>query len=229
MKLSERLRACAELVCPGNVAADVGTDHGYLALYLLGQGICPEVYASDLREGPLSAARRSALRAGIQEHISFVLSDGLQKLPVDRIGTVIIAGMGGDNIISILDREPGVRNGCLQMILQPQSKAAELRRYLTEQGFSILREKLSRDGRFLYTAMEARYTGEQTGLTPGQQLISPALLREQSPLLGEFLSRVRDGVEQSIRGLRQAREPDSDLLSWYETAFRELAELEEQL
>ncbi len=229
MKLSQRLGSCAELVRPGGVAADVGTDHGYLALYLLEQGICPEVYASDLRAGPLSAARRSAQRAGIQEHITFVLSDGLQNLPVDRIDTIIIAGMGGDNIIAILDREPGVRNGRLQLVLQPQSKAAELRRYLTDQGFAILREKLSRDGKFLYTALEVRYTGEKTVLTPGQQLISPALLREQSPLLGEFYARVRDGVEQSVQGLRRAREPEEALLTWYETAFRELTEMEELL
>ena len=81
MKLSNRLLACASLVRPGELVADVGTDHGHLPVYLLEQGICTHVIAGDLREGPLSAAKASAALAGVQEHITFRLSDGLKTSP----------------------------------------------------------------------------------------------------------------------------------------------------
>ena len=102
MKLSSRLLNCANMVQPGNVAIDVGTDHGYLPIYLLEQGICPHVLASDIREKPLEAAKRSARRAGISKGISFYLSDGLKDIPTDEFQTVICAGMGGDCFIVIL-------------------------------------------------------------------------------------------------------------------------------
>ena len=69
MKLSNRLLACASLVRPGELVADVGTDHGHLPVYLLEQGICTHVIAGDLREGPLSAAKASAALAGGAYHL----------------------------------------------------------------------------------------------------------------------------------------------------------------
>ena len=127
MKLSSRLLSCASMVRPGGVAADVGTDHGYLAVYLVEQGICPVVFASDIREGPLSAARRSAEKAGLTEQIRFCLSDGLRELPVSGIDTVICAGMGGENIIHILESEPKVFDPEKQLITSGHATAEYLK------------------------------------------------------------------------------------------------------
>ena len=225
MKLSSRLLSCAELVQRGNIAADVGTDHGYLALYLLEQGICPRVYASDLREQPLMAARRNAARAGVTERIEFCLSDGVQALPLERIQTVICAGMGGDNMISILSAAPALRSENYQLILQPQSAGNDLRRWLGEQGFSICREKLSRDGKFLYTAMEVRF-GKGKEQSPGEQFISPALRDSGDPLLKDYMDRVRSSVEMSVQGLHRAKSADPQLVRYYETALAELRDME---
>ena len=227
MKLSDRLRSCAGMVRRGGVAADVGTDHGYLALYLLETEICPRVFASDLREGPLAAARRSAAGSGVSDRITLVLSDGLSAMDMGEIDTVIIAGMGGDTIRSILDREPGVRDGSKQLILQPQSKTAELRQYLDVSGFRILREILSRDGRFLYTAMEAVYDGVTRHRSPGQSLV-PDCLRGD-PLYRAYLTRERARLERTMGGLGRAREPDPSALAFYESARLELEEMEEAL
>lgn len=69
-------------ICPrGTRAADIGTDHGYLAVYLLREGICPFVTAADLREQPLQKARENAARFGVSENMQFFLSDGLQSIP----------------------------------------------------------------------------------------------------------------------------------------------------
>ena len=226
IKLSDRLRSCAELVKPGNIAADVGTDHGYLALYLLEQNICPAVFASDLREGPLNAARRSAAREGVSDRITFVRSDGLQALPLSEIHTVICAGMGGDTIQGILSAAPGVRDPGKQLILQPQSKAPELRKWLLQNGFSVLRERLSRDGKFLYTAMEVRFTGEEKLLSPGQAVLPPWLAGSGDPLLPAYIARVRMGAAQTVSGLRRAKQTNQALLAEYEEIDAYLLEME---
>ena len=220
IKLSGRLQSCAGLVERGAVAADVGTDHGYLALYLLEAGICPFVYASDLREGPLSAARRSAAGTDVSGRIAFVLSDGLTALDMDNIDTVILAGMGGDTIRGILEAEPAVRDGWKQLVLQPQSKTAELRRYLGSQGFHIRREVLSRDGKFLYTAMDVRYDGVLRSFTPGRELV-PDMLADD-PLYEAYLTREVDRLRRTIRGLEHAASPDRAALSRFQAALAEL-------
>lgn len=228
MKLSSRLLSCAHMVQPGNVAADVGTDHGYLPIYLLRQGICPQVIAADIREMPLEAAKRSARRAGITEGISFYLSDGLENLPVDEIQTVICAGMGGDCIVHILEQAKAVWTPDYQLILQPQSAASDLRKWLGEHGFSICRERLSQDGKFIYTAMEVRYGGG-CPMTPGYHYLSKALLECRDPLLNAYARRIQQNLQQTVSGMRAARAPvDTAARSYYETALLEVAELEEQ-
>ena len=85
MKLSNRLYACAGLVRPGSHAADIGTDHGYLPIYLISNGICESVVAADLRPMPLQAAKNNALQAGLSNRITFCLSDGLRSVPLEGI------------------------------------------------------------------------------------------------------------------------------------------------
>ena len=229
IQLSSRLQSCADLVRRGNPAVDVGTDHGYLAIYLLQQGICPKVCAADLREGPLEAARRSARRENVRENISFVLSDGLHNINIDEIRTVICAGMGGDNIIGILEAAPEVRDPGLQLVLQPQSKAPELRRYLAERGFSLRQERISRDGKFLYTAMEAGWTGDSRILAPGEDWLSQALLQSGDPLGPDYISRMIQSVSMSVNGLHKASNPDPALLEYYQKVLEYLREREEKL
>ncbi len=224
MKLGDRLLSCAELVKKGNIAADIGADHAYLSIYLLEKGICPHVYVSDLREMPLAAGMRNAIRAGITENITFCLSDGLKNLPMEQIETIICAGMGGDNIIGILSADATICSSEYQLILQPQSSVHVLRRWLSEQGFSVIREKLSQEGRFIYTAMEVYY-GKHNVLSPGQQFIPDILLKSGDPLLPTYFSKVKKSVQMSVDGLHKSKYTNSQLLDYYETAFAELNEM----
>lgn len=226
MKLTNRLLACASLVCPGNVAADVGTDHGYLPIYLLEQGICPRVMAADIREMPLEAAKRSVRKAGITEGVSFYLSDGLEQLPVAEFQTVICAGMGGDCIIGILDRARAVWQPGYQFILQPQSSVSDLRRWLSEQHFDILRERLARDGKFIYTVMEVVYGGDMR-LTPGEQFLPMSRFDRQDPLLEDYYHRILDSLKLTVRGLNQAKQVPAGQKEYYDTALSQVIEMGE--
>jgi tRNA (adenine22-N1)-methyltransferase len=227
MKLSERLLACAELVRPGNIAADIGTDHGHLPIYLLEHQICPKVLAADLREKPLSAARRNACEAGVQDRMEFYLSDGLCDVPLQEARTIICAGMGGNCIMDILSHTKAVWTPEYQFILQPQSVVGELRAFLGENGFQILREKLAQDGRFLYTVMEVSYGGGMP-LGIGQRYRPQGQVQRDTPLYREYMKRVIGSLQQTVQGLKSAKQADPERLSYFETALKELGELEDE-
>ena len=165
LPLSNRLLACCQFVRPGDRVADVGCDHGYLGIHLLQQGIASSVIASDVKEGPLHGAVLNARKYGVGERISFYLSDGVRQIPRD-FDCVVCAGMGADTMISILEAAPWLRDGKYRLILQCQSKRPALRAYLAQAGFSITRETLARDGKFIYPVMEVSY-GPSPLPTPG--------------------------------------------------------------
>ena len=108
LPLSDRLLACAGFVRPGDRVADVGCDHGYLSIHLLQSGIARSCIASDVAEGPLQSAMRNARKFGVQENISFYLSDGVRNIPRD-FDCMVCAGMGADTIISILEAATWLR------------------------------------------------------------------------------------------------------------------------
>lgn len=243
LPISKRLLCCAGLVPPCDTVADVGTDHGYLAIHLLQAERCAHAIAADLREKPLESARTNAALFGIAEvpynpaaahserhtlphGISFVLSDGLNELKPGSFDTLVLAGMGGDLIASILDAAPWLDGGAYTLILQPQSAANDLRRWIGDRGWSIDRERLVRDGRFLYSVMAVR-PGQGRALSPGEQYVSPALRRENDPLYPEYLGRMRRALELTVRGITQSEDPaDLDRAKYYEQALEEVRALQ---
>lgn len=198
LPLSGRLLACCRFVHPGDRVADVGCDHGYLSIHLLQTGIASHVYASDVREGPLSSAKRNAQAYGITEKIDFFLSDGVQSLPRD-FDTLVCAGMGGDTMVSILSTAPWLQGSRYRLILQCQSKTPLLRRYLSENGWEIRRETVLRDGRFLYTVMEVLWNPQAPRLTAGQWYFPPALRDCMAPETHEYYRWVVDGLKLAVQ------------------------------
>ncbi len=167
LPISDRLLACAAFVRPGDRVADVGCDHGYLSIHLLLSGIAVSAIASDVKEQPLLSAVRNAEKYGVRDQMEFYLSDGVRSIPRD-FDTMVCAGIGGDTMVSILDAAPWLKDGKYRLILQCQSKTPMLRKYLSNNGYSIAKESALRDGRFLYTVMEVTYTPNAPRLSPAQ-------------------------------------------------------------
>lgn len=224
LPISKRLLCCASMVQPGSRVADIGTDHGYLGIYLLQSGAARHVIACDLRKDPLENARRNAKLFGADGAMEFRLSDGLGKIRPDEVDTVVMAGMGGDLIQKILSQCSWRRREGLQFILQPQSAGNVLRRWLCEDGFEIQREEPVQDGHFLYTVMDIRQ-GEPAPLTPGTEYASPALLASGSPLVGNYLARVENALQETVRGLTNAEKQRPERLAYFGQALLEIQEM----
>ena len=224
LPISKRLLCCASMVQPGSRVADIGTDHGYLGIYLLQSGAARHVIACDLRKDPLENARRNAKLFGVDGAMEFRLSDGLEKILPDEVDTVVMAGMGGDLIQRILSQCPWRKREGLQFILQPQSAGNVLRRWLCEDGFEIQREEPVQDGHFLYTVMDIRQ-GEPAPLTPGTEYASPALLASKSPLVGTYLARVENALQETVRGLTNAEKQRPERLAYFGQALLEIQEM----
>ena len=222
LPISQRLLLCAALVPPGARVADVGCDHGYLGIHLLKTGTAKHVIATDLREKPLEKARENARRLGADGEMDFFVADGLGAVSPGQVDTIVIAGMGGDNIAAILEAAPWVRDPQYTLILQPQTSGNDLRRYLGRAGFSIETERLVRDGGFLYFTILARYGGGRP-LTPGEQYLSLQLLHSGDPLLSDYFDRILPALERTVAGIRAGG--DQQKLQYYQQALDEVREM----
>jgi len=160
IKLSTRLKALAELIRKDAAVADIGTDHGYLPVFLAQTGTAKRIIASDISSASLSSARRSAEVFDVSEAITFHVANGLDGIASTDVDTIVIAGLGGETILSILEKAPWTKSHNITLILQPQTKIDLLSRFLYDNGYEIIQTKSVIDKRKSYTIILA--TGERT-------------------------------------------------------------------
>lgn len=201
MQLQPRLALLAEMVPRNCRLADVGTDHGYLPVYLMQQGHIAGAIAADIVEGPLEHARRTAEEYGV-EGIAFRLCDGLSGIAPEEADTVVVAGMGGETIIAILEAAPWTASGQHTLLLQPMTKATDLRRWLGVSGFTFTEERLVWDKGYLYPVLRVTGGGQPVILTERQALCGTAL--QNDPLYGDYLAQHAEKLRKAAAGLRRS-------------------------
>ncbi len=155
--LDKRLQCVGAMVREGASLADIGTDHAYLPVALMQEGRIVGAIAADIGEGPAASARQHITEAGLSEQIAVRVCDGLRGIAPDEVTDIVIAGMGGETIIHILEDAPWTRTETLRLILQPMTKSAELRLWLDAHGFAIEEEHVVCDGRHVYLALAASF------------------------------------------------------------------------
>ena len=225
LKLQPRLLCIAEAVPSGARLADIGTDHAYLPVWLLREGRIPYAIASDINRGPLEHARRTAEVYGVAARMDFRLCAGLDRIAPGEADTVVVAGMGGETIVSILSVAPWLREGGVVLLLQPMTKAEVLRRYLTENGFCIASERLVEDKGTIYAVLRAE-AGESAPLTAAQAWCGAVSPREA--LYGAYAAdRVRK-LEEAAAGMRRGKSADMALIASMEADARALRNMIEE-
>ena len=202
LQLQPRLQLLADMTPTGCRLADIGTDHGYLPVWLLQRERIQSAIAADIGAEPLAHARRTAEEYGV-EGISFRLCDGLANISPEETDTVIIAGMGGETIIAILESAPWTKDGAHTLLLQPMTKAAELRRWLSVNGYAFTDERLVWDKGKLYVVLQMT-AGEP--FTPDEARLYGGLHLEGDPLYGDYLDAQLQRLRRRLDGLRHSRE-----------------------
>lgn len=180
------------MIEPGSRVADIGTDHGLLPIWLVRNDIARTVVASDIAIKPLERARENARRYGCADRISFVCAPGLDGIEPGSVNCVVIAGLGGDVMVSVLDAAQWLRDGC-RLVLQPMSRPETVREYLFANGWYLADEKALTDAGRAYVVMRAE-RGENTLTRPID--IYSGLISEGSGEAGAYL------LERSARILR---------------------------
>ena len=177
------------MVSPGSRVVDIGTDHAHIPMYLVESGKVEKALAADVNKGPLSIADQHIMEAGLSDRISTCLSDGLDKLMVNDQDSVVIAGMGGLLIRSILANDLLKAKIVKELILGPHSEVYELRRFLTENGMLIVDEKaLVEDGKY-YFLIKTCVGDSLISLEEDELRYGPLLLKRKDPVLKEYLRK----------------------------------------
>ena len=214
MELSDRLQAVAGLVTAGNVACDVGCDHGFVSIYLAERGISPRVIAMDVNRGPLQTARGHIGEYGLAELIETRLSDGVEALAAGEADTLICAGMGGRLMLRILEEGGEKVRLMKEMILQPQSELQEVRKYLRSKGHTVAEERMVLEAGKYYPVMRILPSGRTEGQTGRadeeknevrlrmEDKYGPVLLRKKDPVLQDFLQKEKRICRQILEGLQ---------------------------
>lgn len=222
LQLQPRLQLLADMVPEGCRLADIGTDHGYLPVWLLQRGCISGAIASDIGAEPLAHARRTAEAYGVSG-IDFRLCSGLLDIAPEEADTVVIAGMGGETIISILQAAPWTRDGAHLLLLQPMTKGTELRRWLAVNGYTFTGERLVRDKNYLYPVF--RITGGSSPALTELQALTGVML-DSDPLYEEYLAQHEQKLRRAAEGLRRSGREDA--LCRAEEAERLVRQIEEK-
>ena len=218
LRLQPRLQCIADQVPPGARLADVGTDHGYLPVYLLQRRRIASAVASDINAAPLEHARRTAEEYGVA--LDLRLCAGLDAVAPEEADTVVVAGMGGETILAILETAAWDWRG-VTLLLQPMTKAELLRRSLPALGLHIEQERLVRDKGTIYAVLTVR-AGEGAPPTAAEAWCGAGLLHD--PLYGDYARDRAGKLERAAAGLRQAKTLDSALISSLEADAAALRE-----
>ena len=168
--LSRRLQAIYDLVPMSAKVCDVGTDHAYLPIALEKGGKAKSIIACDINESPLKKAKENIIKLKAR-NIDLRLGDGISPVKEKEADTVIIAGMGGDVICHILSSCKWIRNSDILLLLQPMTSAFLLRKFLTDNLFTIEKEVPLEDSSKLYSVIAARYSGVKESRKTGYEYI----------------------------------------------------------
>jgi len=204
VKLSARLACAARHVPAGSAVVDIGTDHAYLPVYLLENGIAGRVVAGEVRSGPYGIAAGAVRAAGLEDQIEVRLGDGLQIISPGEVNVVVLAGMGGRTICEILNSGRAVLDGLERLILQPMRDAPMVRRWLVENNWRMIDEEMVFEDNHYYVIIVAGPGREK--ITDSMALeLGPRLLENRSPVFRRFLLKKRADIAAVLSELQTSR------------------------
>jgi tRNA (adenine22-N1)-methyltransferase len=187
VKLSKRLEEVAAEIPQGSKLADIGSDHAYLPCYAVLQDRITYAIAGEITDGPLQSAKSKVKQCGLEEKIEVRKGDGLAVISPGEVDAITIAGMGGALIRDILEAGKEKLEGVTRLILQPNIGAHNIREWLIENGWELIKEKILKEDGKIYEILVAE---------KGDPLRPYETKKEEGLFLGPFLMREKSDVFQ---------------------------------
>jgi len=200
MELKGRLKAIAEQIPQCDILSDIGTDHGYIPIYAVKNGLCKKALAADLRPGPLKMAAANIRKKGLDDRIETRLGDGLEPIMLEECDTIVIAGMGGVLIRDILSTSLHKAQAAKTLLLQANNAIEALRKWLYESGFDITNEIITLDTGKLYCIIIAQWTGKPCVKDEFVYYIGEKVFEGNEPYLRRYLQKKLRELEVIIEG-----------------------------
>ncbi|MCR5594834.1 MAG: class I SAM-dependent methyltransferase [Lachnospiraceae bacterium] len=223
--LSARLMGVADMITPRSYVCDVGCDHGFLDIYLIKHGLITGAIASDVRPGPIMAARENVSRAGFSDVIKTVLSDGLKEVEVpDSHSTLVMAGMGGPLILKMIRESINKVRLFDEIIISPQSKVEEVRENFPDLGLITVKESMVYDAGKFYNIIKlvnkdiikteyneaTELIEKNAGASAGRicNRYGALLIRKSDPVLKKYLEWENNILRKNALSIKQAGNPE---------------------
>ena len=203
MILDIRLRAAADMVPKGARLADIGSDHAYLPIALCLENKIEYALASDINEGPVQAAVANIHKNGLGDRIAAVRADGLDKTREFSPDCITVLGMGGELIVSIIDKAEWVKDEKITLVLQPMTHPEILAKYLAESGFDVTDEIIVRDGGRddrIYRIICAKFDGKVRKLSEGEALVGRKNIDRGDEITAAYIKKNIRILETRIAG-----------------------------
>jgi tRNA (adenine22-N1)-methyltransferase len=226
--LKGRLKLLADKVPNCDVVADIGTDHAYLPIYLIQQGVCKKAIASDVRIGPVDAANKNINIYKMMDKIETRLGSGLDTIAENEADAIIIAGMGGTLLSNLLEENKQKAYKASSLILQPMSDFDVVRKWLYDHKFEIYDEELVAEGPKIYCVLSAKYDGEDKAYQDFQLHVGEKLILKKDPLLLLYCEMKVRQIDRVLSQL-EAMEDNSQLRSDYSLVKKDYTDLIKEL
>lgn len=206
--------------------ADIGTDHAYIPIKLALDGRAERIIATDMNKGPLKSADRNVGINGCKDRVECRLGDGLSPLKNGECEIIVIAGMGGELIASILTEGEQVAKSAQKILLQPMNAQAYLRKFLAENGYNIVEEDLAVEGFKVYNLIVAE-KGEMPLPESETELHLPRSLYKNRCFEALVKKKKRE-FSKILYGLERAKERNDAEIERYTRLLNETEKLEEE-
>lgn len=205
MKITKRLERVASHISKGSIVLDIGTDHGYIPVFLVKKGLSPSAIAADVNKKPLDKAKELIAENKMNDKVETRLGSGFEIIKDGEVDEVIIAGMGGVLISDLITAAGEIPKKLKKLVLQPMQAQKELRKYLLKNGYEIIEEELVKEDGRIFEIIVVEYKGQDfsDGMEEIDFEISKKHRNQNNPLFIEFLERKiheEESILEKIKG-----------------------------
>ncbi len=207
--LKGRLKLIADKVPKCNVLADIGTDHAYIPIYLVQNGVCQKAIASDVKIGPVKMASNNISLYKLSEKIETRLGNGLDTIEINEADSIIIAGMGGTLLTELLEANKPKTVNADTLVLQPMNDLHVVRKWLYDNAFEIYDEEMVAEGPKMYFVLSAKFSGNKKQYSDFELYVGQRLIEKKDPLLGAYCRMKVQQIDKVLEQLEEMKENDA--------------------